>query len=72
VPWSNGCPPADDDALAEEPDGAIGAIGATVPELAVASVPGEFATGAGLTGGVSVGPLKFIGCCPASICGVTT
>ena len=76
LPRSNGCPPADDDAVADEPDGGIGAIGATLPELAVVVVmlDDELVEGAGavFSGGVSVGPLKLIGSWPASICGVTT
>src|SRR5271154_4010449 len=69
-------PPADD-ALADEaePDGGSGVIGATPPELAVVvgTVPSwELLAGAGTLGGVLVGPLKLIGCVPASICGVTT
>ena len=45
------------------------------PELAVVVVvvlEVELVDAAGSVGGVSVGPLKLIGCCPASICGVTT
>ena len=57
------------------PDAGSGVIGATPPELAVVVVvmlDEELVEAAGSTGGVSVGPLKLIGCCPASICGVTT
>jgi hypothetical protein len=63
----------DDDALADVPDAGSGVIGAT-PELAVVVVVLDdvLVTGAGTSGGVSVGPLKLIGCWPASICGVTT
>jgi len=48
-------------------------IGSIPPELAVVVVmlDDELVDGpAG--GGVAVGPLKLIGCWPASICGVTT
>lgn len=65
----------DDDALIDVPDAGIGVIGA-IPELAVVVVvlDDDDVTGAaaGTSGGVSVGPLKLIGCWPASICGVTT
>jgi hypothetical protein len=64
----------DDDALIDVPDAGIGVIGA-IPELAVVVVVvDDDVTGAaaGTSGGVSVGPLKLIGCWPASICGVTT
>ncbi len=64
----------DDDALADVPDAGIGVIGAMPPELAVVVVvlDDELVMGSGVVGGVSVGPLKLIGCWPASICGVTT
>ena len=65
----------DDDAFADvpDPDAGIGVIGAIPPELAVVVAPVDVLdTGSAAVGGVSVGPLKFIGCCPASICGVTT
>ena len=56
------------------PDGGIGVIGAMPPELAVVVVmfEDELVEDAGTFGGVVVGPLKLIGCVPASICGVTT
>jgi hypothetical protein len=66
----------DDDALADVPDDGSGVIGATPPELAVVVVvvldDDVAGAAAGTSGGVSVGPLKLIGCWPASICGVTT
>jgi hypothetical protein len=57
------------------PDGGIGVIGAMPPELAVVVVmfDDELVDGpAPAVGGVLVGPLKLIGCVPASIWGVTT
>jgi hypothetical protein len=74
APRSSGCPLADDEPFADEPDAGSGVIGATPPELAVVVVmlDDELVEGAGTLGGVLVGPLKLIGCVPASICGVTT
>ena len=55
----------DDDAFADvpDPDAGIGVIGAMPPELAVVVVPADvLVTGSCTVGGVSVGPLKLIGC----------
>jgi hypothetical protein len=55
----------DDDAFPDVPvpDAGIGVIGATPPELAVVVVPADvLVTGSAAVGGVSVGPLKLIGC----------
>ena len=83
APWSSGWPfDGDVDAVVDDtpdepdvPDDGSGVIGATLPELAVV-VDGadvlDAVAGCVVSGGVSVGPLKLIGCSPASICGVTT
>ena len=51
------------------PDAGSGAMGATLPELAVAVVvvPDDAVAGCPAAGGVAVGPLKFSGSWPCSI-----
>ena len=68
LPASIGCevPPAVEGAAAGAEDGGgRGVIGWTV--LLADADPSAFAVG-----GVSLGPLKLIGCWPATICGVNT
>jgi hypothetical protein len=78
LPESSGCAPPLAAGAAElddaEAEGGIGVIGCTVdtPEPPAVIGGDEESAAEVATGSVWVGPLKLIGCSPATICGVST